>query len=254
LALLLWQYHALAFSSVPLPARQAAFQSSRLTSIQETIQNNNHRAFDNDADNSLFQDSIERFEHNVTTVLKELRVSETDNAVPALFRRDNNGGPSFSKTWTLQDWERHSSRRRYLDYILTFAQSRMLRRLLPQMSVLTVWSILAVWLVSTAKSTSSSGSFLSHFTLPLTPLSLVSTFVAALLTLRSNQGLDRLQQGRAAFRNMLWYARDVSQLIAASVYPRHRYLALKCLRHLALFGWLLKNFMRGEEANGTVRT
>jgi putative membrane protein len=85
---------------------------------------------------------------------------------------------------------------------------------------------------------------LQKFTLPLTPLSLISTFVAALLTLRSNQGLDRLNQGRIAFGKVVLHTRDMAQLIAASVYPQDHYLGLKCIRHVSLVGWLLKQFLR----------
>ncbi|GKY91349.1 hypothetical protein MPSEU_000107100 [Mayamaea pseudoterrestris] len=186
-------------------------------------------------------DSIEEFQKDVSTVLQDLRGSVADPMIPALFRRDDNGGPSFSKTWTLSDWERHSSRRRYLDYLWTFRRSRMLRSLLPQLTVLASWSLLTVmWLVP---------SITSRLHIPLAPLSIVFTFVAALLTLRSNQGLDRLAQGRAAMRMALWNTRHLAQLLASSVYFRNPYLALKALRHVAIFVWMLKNFMREDEMN-----
>lgn len=188
-------------------------------------------------------DSIDRFEKDIAVVLNDLRRAATDPAVPALFRRDNNGGPSFSKTWTLADWRRHASRRRYWDLLLGFPRSRMLRRVLPQWTVLLVWTALAVRLHD-------AGRTVLHIS--LTPLSLVSTFVAALLTLRSNQGLDRLAQGRAAMRSVLWNTRHMAQLVASSVYPHDPDAALRCLRHVSLFGWMLKNFMRGEELNADV--
>ena len=53
-------------------------------------------------------------------------------------------------------------------------------------------------------------------------------------------------------RTALWNARHMSQLLAASVYPRDSYLALKALRHVALFVWLIKNFMRENESSGVV--
>ena len=107
------------------------------------------------------------------------------------------------------------------------------------MTVLVTWSIIATWLFS------KNCNLLQKFTLPLTPLSLVSTFVAALLTLRSNQGLERLNQGRIAFGKVVLYTRDMAQLIAAFVYPHDKELGLKCLRHVSLVGWLLKHFLRG---------
>ena len=78
----------------------------------------------------------------------------------------------------------------------------------PQFSVLIVWSIVC-----------------SHFrkiadlSVPLTPPSLLPTFVVFLLTLRSNQGLDRLSQGRAAFGLVVLYTRDLTHLISEYVFP-----------------------------------
>jgi len=51
------------------------------------------------------------------------------------------------------------------------------------------------------------------------PLSLMSTFVAALLTLRSNQGLSRLNEARIAWGRNLLLTRDTAQLLATYIYP-----------------------------------
>jgi predicted membrane chloride channel (bestrophin family) len=93
---------------------------------------------------------------------------------------------SYSKTWTLADWEQHNSRKRYLRYLVNFPQSRLLRRTLPQMSALLLWSFMSLWIED-------------HFLkkrIPLSALGTVSTFLAFLLTLRSNQGLSRLDEAR----------------------------------------------------------
>jgi predicted membrane chloride channel (bestrophin family) len=60
----------------------------------------------------------------------------------------------------------------------------------------------------------------------MTPLSLLSTFVAFLLTLRSNQGLDRLSQGRSAFGSVVLHTRDFAHLLSAYVYPHDPVLAI----------------------------
>jgi predicted membrane chloride channel (bestrophin family) len=80
----------------------------------------------------------------------------------------------------------------------------------------------------------------------------MSTFVAALISLRSNQGLSRLNDGRQAFGKVVLYTRDMAQLITSNIYPKDPRLALKLLRHVSLFGWLLKNFLRAdiEKCNG----
>lgn len=85
----------------------------------------------------------------------------------------------------------------------------------------------------------------------MAPLSLLSGFVAALTSLRTNQGLSRLGEGRIAFGKVVLHTRDMAQLIAASIYPKDKRLGLKLLRHVALYGWLLKNFLRGDTRNGT---
>lgn len=193
--------------------------------------------------NGVQNDSIDKFAADLTKVLHELRGAEKDPTIPKIFRETPL--PSFSNTWTIEDWNRHNSRWRYVDYILHFPNSRMLRRVFPQLFVVVAWSAVAAVLCS------KNVGLLGKIMLPLTPLSLVSSFVAVLLTLRSNQGLDRLNQGRKAFGEVVLYTRDTAQLIAAFVFPKDPRLALKLLRHVAIFGWLLKGFLRGDALNGT---
>ena len=97
---------------------------------------------------------------------------------------------------------------RYVRHLREWPISPLLRRILPQFSVLMVWSVIC-------------SQFRKRYLLsvPLTPLSLLSTFVAFLLTLRSNQGLDRLSQGRAAFGSVVLHTRDFAHLISAYVFP-----------------------------------
>jgi predicted membrane chloride channel (bestrophin family) len=127
----------------------------------------------------------------------------------ALFRQRR---PSFTSIWDKEDWAIHTSRKRYLRYILEFPTSRLLRRCLPQMAVLLLWSLIAMWIGSREVS-------VAKLHIGLTPMSLISTFVAALLTLRSNQGLSRLTEARNAFGQVVVLTREMSQLISTSVYP-----------------------------------
>lgn len=184
-------------------------------------------------------DTVENFERDVATVLKTLRKGDRDPTIPPLFQ-----AALFCNPWTLEDWERHTSRWRYLRVLLLFPRSRLLRRIFPQLVLVAGWSLLVCWLFANEVG------FLHKFSLPLTPLSLVSTFVAALLTLRSNQGLDRFNMGRQAFGKVVLYTRDAASLIVSDIYPRNPYLGLKLLRHVALFGWLLRSFLRGEHISG----
>jgi predicted membrane chloride channel (bestrophin family) len=190
------------------------------------------------------RDSIAHFAQDVTTVLKELRSDAYDPTLPKLFRQINM--PSFTNVWSQKDWDLHTSRWRYLKYLYALPTSRLLRRIAPQLLVLGLWASVACWMCS--KETQG---ILSRAVLPLTPLSLVSTFVAGLLTLRSNQGLSRLNEGRLAFGKVVLYTRDMAQLIATILYPRNQALGLLAARHVALFGWLMKDFLRHYDEDYT---
>ena len=80
--------------------------------------------------------------------------------------------------------------------------------------------------------------------LPLSSLGTVSTFVAFLLTLRSNQALERLKVGRELWSRVILDTREMASMVMAFVYPVDKQLALMLARHLALFGWLLKSQLR----------
>lgn len=193
------------------------------------------------------QDSLDKFARDITTVLKELRPHGSDPTLPTLFRNINM--PSFTNSWSQHDWDLHTSRWRYWKYIISFPTSRLVRRLAPQLALVVVWSCIACWLCS--HDLAVHHKLLARAVLPLAPLSLVSTFVAGLLTLRSNQGLSRLNEGRLAFGKVVLYTRDMAQLIASIVYPRNRRLGLLAARHVALFAWLLKDFLRHYDENWT---
>jgi predicted membrane chloride channel (bestrophin family) len=184
------------------------------------------------------EDSIERLAQDIATVLLKLRPDYYDSTIPKMYHQRR----SFTNTWTVTMWKRHRSRMRYIHYLTSFPTSRILRRIFPQLSVLIIWSMFATRL---SNRLTASGAF------SLTPLSLVSTFVAALLTLRSNQALSRLNEGRNVLGQMVLYTRDLSQLIASNIYPTDPALGLKAIRHVALFSWLLKGFLRGKEVNGS---
>jgi predicted membrane chloride channel (bestrophin family) len=141
-------------------------------------------------------------------------------------------------------WERHTSRWRFINNFLYWHRSALLQRVIPQLTVLMIWTHFAIGIIET-KST-----FLAEVTFPMTSLSLVSGFVASLLALRSNQGLSRLMEARMAFGKVVFYTRDMSSLVANFIYPQNKELGLKLARHLTLFSWLLKNFLRGRKVSG----
>ena len=192
-------------------------------------------------------DSLLKFSRDVEYVLYELRGLESDPYIPKHLM----GGPStlsYSKTWTLDDWEFHNSRLRYFRYLKNLPRSRLLRRIMPQQMVLLLWTFICIF---------GSKNVLSTQKIPLPALGTVSTFVAFLLTLRCNQGLSRLDEARRLWSKVILNTREMAQLISAFVYPVDKQLALMLGRHVALFGWLLKSqlrFTKKDEIVDIVRT
>ena len=183
--------------------------------------------------NEATEDTLERFSKDINHVLHTLRGSDVDPSLPKLFRNQNK--LSYTNSWTLQDWEQHNSRKRYFRYILNFPKSRLLRRIAPQMTALTAWSLCAIWLDNL---------LLKKTTIPLSSLGIISSFVAFLLTMRSNMGLSRLDEGRKAWSKVVLHSREMAHLISAFIYPSDKQLALMLARHVACFGWLLKSQLR----------
>ena len=181
------------------------------------------------------EDPIQDFVHDVESVLK-LRPDRYDPTIPKV----NHIPLSFTNSWTVNEWKSHRSRWRFLRYLRTLPTSRLLRRMTPQLSVLAVWSVIACRLGTRVL-----------FPVSLTSLSLVSTFVAALLTLRNNQGLARLSEARNAMGILAMESRDLSQFLQSNVYSKSPDLTLRAVRHVALFPWLLKGYLRGVEVNGS---
>jgi predicted membrane chloride channel (bestrophin family) len=126
-------------------------------------------------------------------------------------------------------WNRHISRWRYVRYLVDFpTKSRLLKRTFPQMSVLFLWSCIAVAM-------SSQDIFVAKLHIGLTPMSLVSSFVAALLTLRGNQGISRLQEAQRVIGQVCLHTREMAQLIGTEVYPHNNELGLLAGRFGVLY-------------------
>ena len=120
--------------------------------------------------------------------------------------------PSFTDIWDNADWDIHTSRRRYIRYMIEFPTSRLLRRIAPQMTVFFLWSCIAITMCSR-------DILFARIHMGLTPLSLISTFVAGLLTLRSNKGLSRVKDARNSFGEVVLHTREMAQLIGQCLYP-----------------------------------
>lgn len=187
-------------------------------------------------------DTVDQFASDVTLVLKGLRAANYDPSVHSMYHSESR--PTFAVTWTHKMWEIHNSRMRFINQFLYWHQSALLKRVMPQLSVLMVWTAVVIFglpLTNWGK----------DFTFPMSSLSLVSGFVGTLLALRTNQGMSRLMEARNAFGKVVLYTRDMSSLVSNFIYHKDPDLALKLARHLALFSWLLKNFLQGRAAVGS---
>ncbi|KAL7548891.1 hypothetical protein ACHAWF_012157 [Thalassiosira exigua] len=201
-------------------------------------------AHSQNVDSQVGGDSLLKFSDDVKRVLHELRGMEFDPCIPKhLMGRPS--ALSYSKTWTLDDWEFHNSRKRYIRYLWNFPHSRLMRRILPQQCTLLAWSLLSVWVENRFI-------YFKKPQIPLSALGTISTFVAFLLTLRSNHALSRLNDARNLWSKVVLNTREMAQMISAFVYPVDKQLALMLGRHVALFAWLLKSQLRFTKKDDVV--
>jgi putative membrane protein len=190
-------------------------------------------------------DTLLKFSADIQNVLYNLRGEEIDPCIPNHLKGHHASSLSYSKTWTLDDWEFHNSRKRYFRYLKNFPHSRLARRIMPQQAALFIWTLLSVWIED---------NFLSSYKpkIPLASLGTISTFVAFLLTLRSNHALSRLYEARMLWSKVILNTREMASLIASFIYPVDKQLALLLARHVSLFGWLLKSQLRFTKKDDVV--
>lgn len=208
---------------------------------------------------TLHGSAIDQFEADITHVIKSLRAAPDESLYPPAFCYKK-GRPisrmTISYIWDLNMWKRHTSRWRYLRHITSTFKSRLFKRILPMIAVVACWSALYaciivnfLWNMKPMIMDAAPGG-----PIPLTSLGLVSTFVAFLLTMRSNQGLSRLAEGRELWGRTFIVTRDTAQLLAAYVYPKDKNLGLKSARHLSIFAWLLKSRLRDTDDTDVITT
>lgn len=87
---------------------------------------------------------------------------------------------------------------------------------------------------------------LTHVRGSTTAVSLLTALLALLLTLRANSSLSRLQDGRALLRRLVLHCRTLSGLLRVYTLPHAPRTTMAVARHLALLGWSIKAFVRGE--------
>lgn len=166
--------------------------------------------------------------------------------LPEEYRRKRSTRFTYTKLWTHETWDAYNSRWRYLRSILSFPKSRLMRMIAPQLFALMAWAAIVSYGAPVVMKLSWFSRF-SVLKVPLTPLSLISGFVAGLLTLRTNNALTRLFTGRQTWGRIMSLNRDLAQQLATYVYPIDKQLGLLCARHLAIFAMLTKTRFREEK-------
>ncbi|GMI35370.1 hypothetical protein TrCOL_g6348 [Triparma columacea] len=137
--------------------------------------------------------------------------------------------------WTLSDWKRHQATSRYFRHIVKWPISTTFRLISPVCLIFTLWSYL--WIKHIMPN------FFPSFLLPLSAVSLTSSAVALLLTLRTNQSLARLAEAREGLGTLVAHSRDTAAILNAYL-PKSS--AVRGCRPLSILGWVLKSQLRGE--------
>ena len=186
---------------------------------------------------------IDLFQIDVNYVLNELRNEELDLSLKEPF--GSNQRLSYTTLWDLNTWETHTSRTRYIRDIWLLPQSRLLQRILPNFILTLVWAILTTVGIDTINlAPEIDTTALADFDLSLTSLALISGFVATLLTLRSNQGLDRLNESRKNLEKAVLHVKDSATLVVSYIQPNDPLLADIYCRYLSIFAWSMKCHLR----------
>jgi len=188
---------------------------------------------------------LQALERDIAVVLNNITAAEDTSIHPIIFTMSS---LTITRVWDLELWSASTSRMRYIRFIFNLFNSRLMRRIAPQLLACITWSIVCVSVITTRVKKAT-----THF-VPLTSLSLVSTFIAFLLTVRSNQSLDRLGEARQLWGRLFIVTRDTAQMIAAYIYPKDKKLGLKAARHMSIFAWLLKDHLRGTNNEDIIRT
>ena len=153
------------------------------------------------------------------------------------------GESTISRLWDLETWARHQKVGRYWRHLRKWPRSTTARLVLPVCVAFSLWSCVAHALRTR---------YFPNFAAPLAPLTLISSAVALLLTLRMNLSLLRLQESRLAWGRLVLHARETAGL--AATYCAAAPAEAIC-RHLSVLGWCLKASLRaGEDDSDVVGT
>jgi hypothetical protein len=141
-------------------------------------------------------------------------------------------GSTYTVLWDVHAWESHISIYRYVRHICNWHLSTTARMVAPVAVTMTLWATL----ICVAKPLAQERLGIK-LTMPMAPLTLVSSALALLLTLRTNQSLTRLLEARLAWGKLVLHARVLAGFLATRVYPINPGLALLAGRLLCYVAW-----------------
>lgn len=149
-------------------------------------------------------------------------------------------GSTYTVLWNPAAWDSHISTWRYVRHIMTWHLSSTARVIVPVVATFTAWAAF-VCLAEPA--------FGIKLTMTMAPLTLVSSALALLLTLRTNQSLTRLLEARLAWGKAVLHARILAGMLLTRVCPVNPSAAFLCGRLLSTVGWSLRSSLLGPSVD-----
>jgi len=186
-------------------------------------------------DQSPRGDSLVKF-HSDVARLTELRKTEMSQV-----QYISTTGSTYTVLWTKEAWDDHIHISRYWRHFTTWHLSTTAMVIWPPVIFFGIWAA-ALCLAKRL--------FKFDLSVPLAPLTLVTTALALLLTTKTNQSLIRLLEARLAWGKLVLHARVVAGILHTRVYPVNAAAALLGGRLLCTIGWSLRASLvgRGDKA------
>lgn len=153
-------------------------------------------------------------------------------------------GSTYTRLWDLDTWKEHQSVKRYYWHVMLWHASTTAKMITPMVVCFSIWAGICVFLRVIG----------FPVKMPFTPLLLMGQAIALLLTLRTNQSLSRLNEAREACSKAIAAAREVGSVLDSYLMPHNPRAAIHIARHIMLYGWLLKAFVRGAEQQEVLET
>ncbi|KAG7344515.1 bestrophin, RFP-TM, chloride channel [Nitzschia inconspicua] len=184
--------------------------------------------------------------------LSTLRPPRTDADISAPFTLIS-AGSSYTRLWTHSTWQQHSRppHSRYARHVLRWHTSTTARQIFPTVLISVAWAIVLSLL---SKRMPLFNAMLDQVHGSTTAVSLLTAPLALLLTLRANFSLSRLQEARALLGRLVLHCRTLSGLLRVYTLPNAPRTTMAAARHLALLGWSVKAFARGESCEESAKT